>query len=139
MRKGQYKGYITSEDIRNATDIDFGHKKPRYSDIDLPAYVSLEDSYPERFLPDTTWIWQLDEMVEVEVIERSRKVFLKRDEENEPVYTYESFTTHKIPPNPKRWDKNGKLIVEASAQKDNQLSIDKKEDTIEYKQLSLFR
>ena len=70
----------------------------------------LKKKYPVRFIPDTTWIWQLDEMVEVKVFEGYRKVFLKRDKQGKPVYFKESYTTHIIPPNAKRWNESGELI-----------------------------
>jgi hypothetical protein len=73
----------------------------------------LKKKYPVRFIPDTPWIWQLDEMVEVKVVERYRKVFRKRDEQGKPVYGKESYTTHVIPPNAKRWNENGELIYKS--------------------------
>ena len=70
----------------------------------------LKKKYPVRFIPDTTWIWQLDEIVEVKVVEGYRKVLRKRDEHGKPVYGNESYTTHIIPPNAKRWNESGELI-----------------------------
>jgi len=70
----------------------------------------LKEKYPVRFIPDTTWIWQLDEMVEVKVVEGYRKILRKRDENGKPVYGNESYTTYIIPPNAKRWNENGELI-----------------------------
>ena len=70
----------------------------------------LKKKYPARFIPDTTWIWQLDEMVEVKVVEGYRKVFLKRDKQGKPVYLKESYTSHIIPPNAKWWNESGELI-----------------------------
>ena len=70
----------------------------------------LKKKYPVRFIPDTTWIWQLDEMVEVKVVEGYRKILRKRDENGKPVYGNESYTTYIIPPNAKRWNESGELI-----------------------------
>ena len=70
----------------------------------------LKKKYPVRFIPDTTWIWQLDDMVEVKVVEGYRKVLRKRDENGKPVYGNESYTTQIIPPNAKRWNESGELI-----------------------------
>ena len=70
----------------------------------------LKKKYPVRFIPDTTWIWQLDDMVEVKVVEGYRNVFLKRDKQGKPEYLKESDTTHIIPPNAKRWNESGELI-----------------------------
>ena len=70
----------------------------------------LKKKYPVRFIPDTTWIWQLDEMVEVKVFEGYRKVFLKRDKQGKPFYIKESYTTYTIPPDAKRWNESGELI-----------------------------
>ena len=73
----------------------------------------LKEKYPVRFIPDTPWIWQLDEMVEVKVVERYRKVFRKRDEQGKPVYGKEPYTTNVIPPDAKRWNENGELIYKS--------------------------
>jgi hypothetical protein len=73
----------------------------------------LKKKYPVRFIPDTTWIWQLDEMVEVKVVEGYRKVLRKRDENGKPVYGNESYTTQIIPPNAKRWNENGERIYKS--------------------------
>ena len=70
----------------------------------------LKKKYPVRFIPDTTWIWQLDDMVEVKVVEGYRKVFFKRDKQGKPVYLKESYTTHIIPPDARRWNESGELI-----------------------------
>ena len=70
----------------------------------------LKKKYPVRFIPDTTWIWQLDEIVEVKAVEGYRKVLRKRDENGKPVYGNESYTTQIIPPNAKRWNENGERI-----------------------------
>jgi len=73
----------------------------------------LKKKYPVRFIPDTPWIWQLEEMVEVKVVEGYRKVLRKRDENGKPVYGKESYTTHIIPPDAKRWNENGELIYKS--------------------------
>ena len=73
----------------------------------------FKEKYPVRFIPDTPWIWQLDEMVEVKVVEGYRKVFLKRDNQGKPVYIKESYTTHLIPPDAKRWNMNGERIYQS--------------------------
>lgn len=70
------------------------------------------DKLKEPAKPSTGWIWQRDEKIEVEIVQRYRKVFLKRDENGESVYRTESYTTHIIPPNAKRWNKDGELIKE---------------------------
>jgi len=73
----------------------------------------LKEKYQARFKPDTPWIWQLDELVEVKVVERYRKVFLKRDKQGKPVYIKESYTTHVIPPDAKRWNENGEFTYKS--------------------------
>ena len=100
----------------------------------------LKKKYPVRFIPDTTWIWQLDEMIEVKVVEGYRKVLRKRDENGKPVYGNESYTTHIIPPNAKRWNESGELISNnyGIPTENNKNSSDLVSSTNTGKQLQLF-
>jgi hypothetical protein len=70
------------------------------------------DKLKEPTAPSTGWIWQRDEKIEVEIVERYRKVFWKKDKNGESVFRTESYTTHIIPPYAKRLNKDGELIKE---------------------------
>ena len=115
------RGYINLTDIKNAPELSDEIKPPKEAQplFDRPKgyYKELTkdfwdgDKLKEPAKPCTGWIWQLDKMVEVMIVERYRKVFWKWDENGERVNRRESYTTHIIPPNAKRWNKDGELIT----------------------------
>jgi hypothetical protein len=118
------KGHINLNDMMNAPELSDEIKPPKEKRI-VPLWNAPKgyfkeltkdfwdgDKLKEPAKPSTGWIWQKDGKVEVEIVQRYRKVFLKRDENGESVYRTESYTTHIIPPNAKRWNKDGELIKE---------------------------
>jgi hypothetical protein len=122
------RGYINLTDIKNAPELSDEIKPPKkakqftveplwyppkgyYKELTKDFWDG--DKLKEPAKPRTGWIWQLDEMVEVMIVERYRKVFWKWDENGKRVNRRESYTTHIIPPDAKRWNKDGELITES--------------------------
>lgn len=117
------KGRISFDKIRNAPDLSADWKAPPTKELQMPKAGSLSsDEYWEAVgtdglklknkpTPPTGWIWQLDEMVEVGVYDAHRRV-MYRNNKVEKRYYWESYTTHRIPPDARRWDKDGNLIEE---------------------------
>ena len=115
------KGRISFDKIRNTPDLSFDWKAPPTKELQMPKAGSLSsDEYWEAVgtdgvklktkpTPPTGWIWKLDEMVEVEVFDAHRRV-MYRNKEGEKRYYWESYTTHRIPPDASRWDKDGDSI-----------------------------
>ena len=151
------KGRISFDKIRNAPDLSADWKAPPTNELQMPKAGSLSsDEYWEAVgsdgvklkskpTPPTGWIWQLDEMVEVEVYDAHRRV-MYRNKKGEKRYYWESYTTHRIPPNARRWDKDGNLI-EATDDRgaDHYVAdilnpiVEEKTDVQQPVQLSLFR
>ena len=144
------KGYVCFDEFRKNKPEEF--PKPKSMDIKVPTAKDLgsdghwdsswlEEKYPERFAPDTTWKWNGDEMVEVEVVEDVRQVnYTKKEGKKIRYKVYNDFVTKG-----KRWDKDGELVKGSQEKREaflREADLDSilgtKKDVEKTRQLSLF-